>query len=474
MLRRHLRVTPGVILFFDVITTACSFFLTFPLRSLLIKIYPFGGKLVVTDYLPLLLPILVVWTILFQFQKSTANLRYISFRNEIMRILKIVIWGQVLLFMLLYSFHIQEVSRTFIWIFGFINFFTLLFQRFVLFQTLEFFRRKGINRRKVLIISDGNRSEQLVQYIEKYSDWGLDIVGFLDGNGHEVGSDFCGAKILGRLEKLPEVLHNHFIEEVIFALPLGKLEEAKHLLSLCETEGVQARIISDFYSGLVAHTEVETVHGLPIITYSTTPKEEWNLVFKRVIDIMLSGIGLVILSPMLIIIAIAIKLTSPGPVVYRWHVVGLNKKKFIGYKFRTMVADADKLKEKLTQHNEMTGAAFKMKNDPRITRVGRLLRKYSLDELPQLFSVFKGDMSLVGPRPPLVSEVVEFKAWHRRKLSVKPGITCLWQCSGRNHIKNFDDWVKMDLEYIDKWSLWLDFKIMIKTVPAVLLGRGAY
>ncbi len=474
MLRRHLRLTPGVILFFDLITTACSFFLTFPLRSLLIKIYPFGGKLAVAEYLPLLLPILVVWTILFQFQKSTVKLRYTSFRNEIKRTLKTVIWGQILLFMVLYSFRIQEVSRTFIWIFGFINFFTLLVQRYILLEILEYFRKIGLNRRKVLIISDGDRSTQLVNSVQKYSDWGLDIVGFLDANGHEVGSDFCGAKILGRLERLPEVLHNHFVEEVIFALPLGKLEEAKDLLSLCETEGVQTRIISDFYSGLVAHTEVETVHGLPIITYSTTPREEWDLFFKRIIDIILSGIGLVILSPFFLIISLAIKLTSPGPIFYRWHVVGLNKKKFIGYKFRTMVANADRLKEELMQHNEMKGAAFKMKNDPRITSVGRFLRKYSLDELPQLFSVFKGDMSLVGPRPPLVTEVLEFKNWHRRKLSVKPGITCLWQCSGRNHIKNFDEWVKMDLEYIDKWSLWLDLKIMLKTVPAVLMGRGAY
>lgn len=474
MLRRHLRLTPGVILFFDLITTICSFILTFPLRSLLIRIYPFGSELAISQYLPLLLPILVVWTILFQFQRSIINLRYTSLRNEIMRSMKIVVWGEIMLFMLLYSFHVREISRTFIWIFGMVNFVMLLLQRFVLFEILDYFRKNGLNRRKVLIISDGDRSEQLVSYIQKYSDWGLDVVGFLDANGHEVGSDFCGAKILGRLQNLPEILHNHFIEEVIFALPLGKLEDAKDLLSFCETEGVQTRIISDFFSGLIAHTEVETVHGLPIITYSTTPREEWDLFLKRAIDIILSGIGLIVLSPFLIIIALAIKLTSPGPIFYRWHVVGLNKRKFIGYKFRTMIVNADDLKDELMTQNEMNGAAFKMKNDPRVTPVGRFLRKYSLDELPQLVSVFKGEMSLVGPRPPLVSEVREFKAWHRRKLSVKPGITCLWQCSGRNHIKNFDEWVKMDLEYIDRWSLWLDFKIMLKTVPAVLIGKGAY
>lgn len=473
MLRRHLRLTPGIILLCDLTTTVASFLLTFPLRSLLIKIYPFGDQISLTQYFPLLFPIIVVWTILFQFQKSTLNLRYTSFLNEISRVLKTVIWGELLLFVLLYSFHVYDVSRTFVWLFGGINFVALVFERYLFLQILEYFRQKGINRRKVLIISDGDGSKRLVNYIQKYSDWGLDIVGFLDANGHEVGSEFLGAKILGRLENLPEVLHNYFIEEVIFALPLSKLEKAKNLLELCETEGVQTRIISDFYSGLVTQTEVETVHGLPIITYSTVPKNEWDLFFKRVLDIMISGISLIFLAPIFFIISLAIKLTSPGPIFYRWKVVGLNKKKFISYKFRTMVVNADEIKKDLMMKNEMNGVVFKMKNDPRITRVGRFLRKFSLDELPQLFSVFKGDMSLVGPRPPLVTEVPEFKNWHRRKLSVKPGITCLWQCSGRNHIKDFDDWVKMDLQYIDQWSLWLDFKILMKTIPAVLTGRGA-
>jgi len=474
MIRRHLRLTPGVSLIFDLVATCLSFVLTFPIRTLLINIYPFGDSVSLTEYLPLLFPIIVIWTILFQFQKSAVNLRYTSFRNEIARTLKVVIWGEIFLFMLLYSFRVYHISRTFIWLFGLINFISLLLEKYFLLQSLEYFRRKGVNRRKVLIVGDGKGSKILVDYIQKYSDWGLDVVGFLDGNGHQVGIDFYGSKILGRLENLSEVLHNHFIEEVIFALPLGKLENAKHLLQLCETEGVQTRIISDFYSGLVAQTEVETVHGLPIITYSTTPRKEWDLFFKRVIDIILSGIGLIILSPLFLVIAIAIKLTSSGPIFYRWHVVGLNKRKFVSYKFRTMVTNADELKAKLMDKNEMNSIVFKMKNDPRITKVGRLLRKFSLDELPQLYSVLKGDMSLVGPRPPLATEIPKFKNWHRRKLSVKPGITCLWQCSGRNHIVNFDDWVMMDLKYIDQWSLWLDFKILLKTIPAVLLGRGAY
>ncbi len=473
MFRRHLRLTSRVILLCDLFTTFVSFLLTFPLRSLLIKIYPFGGELLLTNYLKLLLPILGIWTILFQFQQSAVSLRYTSFPNEIRRVVRIVVWGEILLLMLLYSLHAYDISRTFLWLFGIVNILFLLFEKYILLLILEHYRDRGINRRKVLIISDGDGSKRLVDYIQTYSDWGLDIVGFLDANGHEVGSDFHGSKIIGRLHDLPRVLHSTFIEEVIFALPLGKLEGARELLQLCETEGVQTRIVSDFYSGLKAYTEVETVHGLPIITYSSTPKKEWELFFKRITDLLISGIGLILLSPLFLIIAIAIKLTSPGPIFYRWNVVGLNKKRFTSYKFRTMVINADELKAKLMAQNEMNGVVFKIKNDPRITKVGRILRKFSLDELPQLFSVFKGDMSLVGPRPPLATEMPAFKNWHRRKLAVKPGITCLWQCSGRNQIKNFDDWVKMDLQYIDEWSLWLDFKILMRTIPAVLTGRGA-
>ena len=195
-------------------------------------------------------------------------------------------------------------------------------------------------------------------------------------------------------------------------------------------------------------------------------------VVKRVTDILGSAAALILLSPLLAVIALAIKLSSPGPILYRWKVVGQGGRYFTGYKFRTMVPGADKLKAQLLAQNEMQGPVFKMKDDPRITPVGRILRKFSLDELPQLWSVLKGDMSLVGPRPPLQSEWVEFEDWQRRKLSVKPGMTCLWQVSGRNDIDEFDEWVKLDLEYIDNWSLWLDLRILVMTIPAAVRGTG--
>jgi lipopolysaccharide/colanic/teichoic acid biosynthesis glycosyltransferase len=199
----------------------------------------------------------------------------------------------------------------------------------------------------------------------------------------------------------------------------------------------------------------------------------WQVILKRLFDILVGGLLLILLFPLLALIGLMILITSGRPVFYRWQVVGLGGRPFTGYKFRTMVKDADELKAQLLAHNEMVGPVFKMADDPRVTPVGRVLRKFSLDELPQLWSVLKGDMSLVGPRPPLQSEWVAFEDWQRRKLSVKPGITCLWQVKGRSDITDFDEWVKLDLEYIDTWSLWLDLKILLLTIPAVLLRRGA-
>lgn len=195
---------------------------------------------------------------------------------------------------------------------------------------------------------------------------------------------------------------------------------------------------------------------------------------KRLIDIVVSAALLVLISPLLLLIAILIRLTSEGPIFYPWKVLGHRARPFLGYKFRTMVPNADELKAEMLAQNEMTGPVFKIRNDPRVTPIGRFLRKYSLDELPQLWSVLRGDMSLVGPRPPSPTEFAAFEPWQRGKLAVTPGITCLWQVMGRSEISDFDEWARLDLEYIENWSLWLDLKILLKTVPAVLRGRGAY
>lgn len=221
-----------------------------------------------------------------------------------------------------------------------------------------------------------------------------------------------------------------------------------------------------------AQTELEWEALLPVRAGGLRWRLERRA--KRALDIALAGSGLLMLSPLLLLIAALVRLTSPGPVFYEWRVLGRHARPFIGYKFRTMVENADELKSRYMEYNEMTGPVFKMRNDPRITPLGRWLRKFSLDELPQLWSVVKGDMSLVGPRPPSPQEFAEFEPWQRSKLAVTPGITCLWQVSGRTEIADFGAWVALDLEYIARWDLWLDLQILLRTIPVVLRGHGAY
>jgi exopolysaccharide biosynthesis polyprenyl glycosylphosphotransferase len=241
---------------------------------------------------------------------------------------------------------------------------------------------------------------------------------------------------------------------------------------LCEERGTTARVTIDFFPHIISKTHLEEMDGLPLLTFSTTPKNELLLILRRIFDMIGSIVLILLLSPLLLLIILLIRLESPGPVIYRQVRVGLNGRKFTFFKFRSMVQGADERRNDLAVHNIMSGPVFKMRDDPRVTRVGRFLRKSSLDELPQLVNVLWGDMSFVGPRPPIPEEVEQYQGWQRRRLSMKPGITGLWQVSGRNQI-DFDQWMKLDLEYIDHWSLWLDFKILLKTIPTVIFGRGA-
>jgi exopolysaccharide biosynthesis polyprenyl glycosylphosphotransferase len=246
------------------------------------------------------------------------------------------------------------------------------------------------------------------------------------------------------------------------------------VIRACELEGVEAWLVADFFTTQISRTTFDDFYGRPVMVFRSTPETSWKLIIKQVMDFVGALVGVVLLSPLLVGTALLIKLTSPGPVLFRQLRSGLNGSPFTIYKFRTMVTNAEQLKHELEAMNEMTGPVFKVSQDPRITRFGKWLRRTSVDELPQLFNVLRGQMSLVGPRPLPVDEVRRFHdPAHRRRLSVKPGITCLWQISGRSEIKEFKDWVRLDLEYIDNWSLWLDVNILLRTLPAVLRATGA-
>lgn len=276
------------------------------------------------------------------------------------------------------------------------------------------------------------------------------------------------------VQQIVAELHNHSVYGVILSAKHTNFEQVEYVIRACELEGVEVWLIADFFSTEISRTSLDELMGRPLLIFRTTPEASWRVVFKQVMDFFGSFCLLITLSPVFAVIALLIKFSSPGPILFRQQRSGLNGRPFTIFKFRTMVTNAEQFKHELASMNEMTGPVFKITNDPRITPLGKTLRKYSLDELPQLFNVLRGEMSLVGPRPLPVDEVKRFENLsHRRRLSVKPGLTCLWQVKGRNQINDFREWVRLDLEYIDNWSLWLDLKILALTIPAVFRGTGA-
>jgi exopolysaccharide biosynthesis polyprenyl glycosylphosphotransferase len=273
---------------------------------------------------------------------------------------------------------------------------------------------------------------------------------------------------------LAELLHEHSVNAVIVSAKHTYFEQMEAVILGCEREGVETWLIADFVSTKLSRTSFDDFFGRPVLVFRTAPEASWQSVMKSALDFFGAFALLVLAFIPMLVIALLIKLTSPGPVLFKQRRSGLNGRPFTMYKFRTMVTDAEQLKHELEKLNEMSGPVFKVSKDPRVTPLGRFLRKFSLDEFPQLFNVMSGDMSLVGPRPLPEYEVKRFDdVSHRRRLSMRPGLTCLWQVSGRNEVKNFEDWVRLDLQYIDNWSIWLDLWILLRTIPVVLLGTGA-
>jgi exopolysaccharide biosynthesis polyprenyl glycosylphosphotransferase len=271
---------------------------------------------------------------------------------------------------------------------------------------------------------------------------------------------------------LPALLARQVVDEVIFAVDSGKLSALEEIFLRCDEDGVRTRIAMDFFPHVNSDMTLDRVAGAPLLTFSAAPLDDLRLMFKRFLDILISAAALIVLSPFIAIIAASIKLTSTGPVVFRQARCGLNGRRFTMYKFRSMVMNAHDLRANL-EHLSERQIAFKLRRDPRVTGIGRWLRKFSIDEIPQLYNVLRGDMSIVGPRPPLPEEVERYERWQRRRLRMRPGLTCLWAVSGRDHI-DFISWMRMDICYIDNWSLKLDWSIILRTIPHVLAGKGAH
>ncbi len=375
---------------------------------------------------------------------------------------------------LLFLMKVQYVSRPFLVLFTSLALVVLVANRMLL--ICWYFRRLaegGEYALKVLVIGTGYRAERLCETLRHHFEWRIQIVGHLDVDPVRVGSVVHGAYVLGTTDQITSVLKAHVIDEVIIAVPRTMLNDAQRIADACEEEGVKLRLMADLFDLKVSRMNLVDLDGVPLLTLEPVAQDEVKLLVKRGFDLAMTLLALPLWLPVMVLAAAAIKWNSPGPVFFVQDRVGLRKRSFPMYKFRSMFDGSD-LKQKDLEHlNEAQGPIFKIARDSRVTRVGRLLRQTSLDELPQLFNVIRGDMSLVGPRPMSFRDVDLFsEGIQRKRFSVKPGLTCLWQISGRSNLP-FSKWVELDLAYIENWSLALDLKILVKTIPAVLKGSGA-
>jgi exopolysaccharide biosynthesis polyprenyl glycosylphosphotransferase len=372
-------------------------------------------------------------------------------------------------------FSIQMVSPGFLPVFWVVVTALTCLSRICLRIALGWIRRKGRNLRNVLIVGTNQRAAQFAHDITEKPELGYRLLGFVDEQWE--GLTKWNQKkfpLVASLETLPAFLRSFAVDEVLITLPMRSYyQPTSHIVAQCEEQGILVRVLGELFTPKLAKPSVDELDRHSTLTLHTGAIGDQAIFIKRIIDILVSAPALLLLMPCFGLIAAAIKLTSSGPVFFIQERIGLNKRRFWCLKFRTMVADAERQQPALEHLNEVQGAAFKITHDPRITPIGRFLRKTSFDELPQLINVLKGDMSLVGPRPLPVRDFGEFSEdWHRRRFSVRPGITCLWQINGRSSL-SFEKWMELDLEYIDQWSLLLDLKILFKTIPAVLRGTGA-
>ncbi|HTR04454.1 MAG TPA: sugar transferase [Thermoanaerobaculia bacterium] len=476
MLKQKARAIALGVLMTDLALTAVSLPVAWalrqgPLRRAFPALFPLP-LYPLEQYLLLLFFILPIWGLLLAASGFYRSHRTQPLGEEIWAAARVAFGGTAILVLLIFGLRLDFVSRWFLVLFGFLNFLLLATEKTALRSLSRFVRSRGFNFRTALLVGTGPKAAQFGEFLEAHPHWGFRVIGYLDDdNGGEIG--LRGRwPCLGRITDMETVLSSEVVDEVIFVIEKGKLGEYEGALLVAERHGVRAHVSMDIFPHVLARPVLEELDGIPLLSFTTTPSNPAELAAKRGIDLALGLALSVVTLPIQLAAALAIRLTSEGPVLFRQVRCGLNGRQFTLLKFRTMeLGAADRLTE-ISHLNEMTGPVFKVRRDPRLTSVGKLLRRLSIDELPQLWNVIGGDMSLVGPRPPLPDEVARYEPWQRRRLSMKPGLTCLWQVSGRSEL-DFDRWMALDLKYIDTWSPMLDLKILLKTVPAVLSGRGA-
>jgi exopolysaccharide biosynthesis polyprenyl glycosylphosphotransferase len=475
VLREPTRLIAYRRLLLDAAVTAVSFFSAYALRAhvfplVLPDLFP-GGLYPVRDYLPLLALVLPLWLLLLAAHRLAAPGEVLSLRREIGKELQVAALGTVLVAAIGYLFRLAFVSRPFLLLFGVTSGMALAAVRVLERRTPWGRRLAEAPERIVVVVGCSEEAACLARDVAARRAWGLRLRGLIDADGCG-RAEVTGVPVVATVGDLPRLLTAEVIDEVVLAVPTRQLGELEPVLLQCQELGVRVRVALRPFPHLQPRVEVEALDGTPLLTFSTMPTAPLALFVKRLLDVVIAALALVITSPLWLVIALAIRLTSRGPVFYRQVRCGLRGRRFTLLKFRTMVADAEQLKPGIEHLNVMDGPVFKATADPRVTAIGRVLRRSSLDELPQLLHVLRGEMALVGPRPPIPAEVERYEPWQRRRLAMKPGMTCLWQVSGRSEL-DFATWMELDLAYIDNWSLWLDLKILLQTIPAVLSARGA-
>ncbi|BDG07192.1 sugar transferase [Anaeromyxobacter paludicola] len=476
MLKQQARLVSTGLRLWDLCMLSVAFPIAYRVRDALPR---FGLTLPGADELPGLYPIsryygLLVTSLLLWIAAARWSAVYQAYRTrplwvELWRIARSLLLVAVAVAAIGFALHQSDVSRSFVAVYYAVVFALVLAHRVGLRLLARAARRRGYNTRSYAVVGSGDLGLGIVHAVAAHPHWGLVFAGWILEEGTPAPRE---GRVLGGLAELGAILEREVLDEVVFAVPREQLATIEQAVHQCEEQGVGAKVCLDLFPRRVARLELEELEGVPVLSFTTIPQDAIALFAKRAFDIVVSALVLLLGAPVFLAIAAAVKLDSRGPVFFRQRRVGLNGREFTLLKFRSMVSGAERLHQKMRRRSQVSGPVYKHAQDPRITPVGRWLRRTSLDELPQFWNVLKGEMSVVGPRPPIPEEVREYQRWQRRRLSMKPGITCTWQVSGRSEI-DFERWMALDLAYIDNWSLWLDLRIFLLTIPAVLTGRGA-
>jgi exopolysaccharide biosynthesis polyprenyl glycosylphosphotransferase len=475
MFSRHNRLIGGLYLVVDALLALASFWLAHWVRVHVISprpLYP------VFYYLWIVPVTMGIWIGVGLTLGIYREIREEELRRAFLDPLKVGFASAALLFAFIFALKLEYISRLLLGFYVVADLAAMIVFRLVARRLSAPLRRTFGGLRHFLLVGDTPQAIEIARTLEADENRGLRLLGFARvGARAGLEAQLKDSRLersypVYDLSQLPELLRRHVIDEVIFAVAKEELEKLEETFLRCEEEGVKTRLLLSFFPHVISRVYLDRFEDMPLLTFSTTPENEDLLLLKRTADFVMALALLLVLSPVFLVLAVLIKLTSKGPILYRQTRCGLGGRKFTLYKFRSMQPDADLHREELEALNELDGPVFKIKDDPRCTPVGRFMRKLSLDELPQLVNVVKGEMSFVGPRPPLPEEVEKYEPWQRRRLRMPPGLTCLWALEGRSQL-SFRRWMELDLQYIANWSLALDWKILLKTIPVVLLGRGA-